>query len=205
MCGCKTCVPESFKCLNPTTGLASKGTFGLLGGGTASQCGAAWQGGPREAFFTDGDEDVPGSFGKDGVEAGDGGIVLPGGLKSVQQQRKRLSWESSYQLLIEYAEKHGHASPQHSPGVGYWASSMRKQYKEGSLRSDRIAKLQELGFVFDGLQARAMRNSQASALLPCTTHGGLWRLDLKAGSGLATAPQDVNTCRSDSKDRLAVT
>ena len=66
------------------------------------------------------------------------------------------NWEAVFQKLVAYKKAKGHCNPKKKdPQLGSWTSRMRGLYKKNkrglttSLTDERIAKLTELGFVFE--------------------------------------------------------
>jgi len=59
-------------------------------------------------------------------------------------------WEEMYAALVEYKQQNGHCKVPYdwleNPKLGKWVSRQRKNYKKGKLSSDRIARLESLGF-----------------------------------------------------------
>ncbi|WP_180375819.1 helicase associated domain-containing protein, partial [Chlamydia suis] len=63
------------------------------------------------------------------------------------------AWEKNFLELKRFQEEHGHCNvpsvyPQ-NPSLGVWVSNQRADFKKGKLAEDRIARLEELGFVWD--------------------------------------------------------
>ena len=72
------------------------------------------------------------------------------------------AWESKYAALVEYQREHGHCrvptpSKEYS-SLSRWISVMRGHKKRGKLSEERIQRLDELGFVWDGRQEPATTN-----------------------------------------------
>ncbi len=64
-------------------------------------------------------------------------------------------WEIMYQALVDYRKEHGDCNvPQRKRGLGHWVNRQRSDYREGKLRKDKAAKLDEVGFVWDMLEAQ---------------------------------------------------
>uniref|UniRef100_UPI00214BFF36 helicase associated domain-containing protein n=1 Tax=Chlamydia suis TaxID=83559 RepID=UPI00214BFF36 len=63
------------------------------------------------------------------------------------------AWEENFLELQRFREEHGHCKvPQRhpqNPQLASWVSTQRADFKEGKLSEDRIARLKELGFVWD--------------------------------------------------------
>ena len=58
--------------------------------------------------------------------------------------------------LKRFREEHGHCNvPQRyfkNPSLGAWVSQKRNDFKKGDLSEDRIARLEEIGFVWNVLK-----------------------------------------------------
>ena len=68
--------------------------------------------------------------------------------------RQEDTWESNYAALAEYRRVHGHCrvstlSEEHG-SLGNWVRTMREYKKRGKLSEERIRRLTELDFVWDG-------------------------------------------------------
>ncbi|WP_257615700.1 helicase associated domain-containing protein, partial [Chlamydia suis] len=65
-------------------------------------------------------------------------------------------WCELFGALLDFREEHGHCRvpsvyPQ-NPSLGFWASNQRAYFKKGKLAEDRIARLEEIGFVWDVIE-----------------------------------------------------
>ncbi|MEB2690595.1 DEAD/DEAH box helicase [Chlamydia suis] len=65
-------------------------------------------------------------------------------------------WYEQFGALLDFREEHGHCNvpnvyPQ-NPSLGVWVSSQRTKFKKGKLAEDKIARLEEIGFVWDVLK-----------------------------------------------------
>ncbi|WP_080126619.1 DEAD/DEAH box helicase [Chlamydia suis] len=65
-------------------------------------------------------------------------------------------WEKNFLELHRFREEHGHCNvpsvyPQ-NPSLGVWVCDQRENFKKGKLAEDRIARLEEIGFVWDVLE-----------------------------------------------------
>jgi hypothetical protein len=60
-------------------------------------------------------------------------------------------WEDNLLQLLEFKEKHGHmlVSSKEHPQLGKWVINQRQLRKNGSLKQDRIDKLNDVGFVWE--------------------------------------------------------
>jgi len=72
----------------------------------------------------------------------------------VEARRQTMSkpFEERVENLLEYESENGHvfvpyAYKGHS-NLGYWVTSIRQQYKQGKLASEKVAKLNEIGFAW---------------------------------------------------------
>ncbi|WP_257616910.1 helicase associated domain-containing protein, partial [Chlamydia suis] len=67
------------------------------------------------------------------------------------------AWEKNFLELQRFREEHGHCKvPQRypqNPDLGSWVSVQRRCFKEGKLAEDKIARLEEIGFVWDAREA----------------------------------------------------
>ena len=63
---------------------------------------------------------------------------------------KEAAWQEMYNRLVEYKDKKGDADVPQSydedPKLSKWVSTQRRTYKKGKLSSDRIEKLESIGF-----------------------------------------------------------
>jgi len=63
-------------------------------------------------------------------------------------------WDSKYAELVEYQRMHGHrrvpSESEDHARLGSWVSRMRLRKKQGKLSKERIRRLDELGFAWDG-------------------------------------------------------
>jgi len=67
-------------------------------------------------------------------------------------------WEERYQKLVDYKKTYGNCNVAHTgpecSGLGSWVSIQRTVYKNGKLQTDRTAKLEKLGFVWNLADSR---------------------------------------------------
>jgi len=67
--------------------------------------------------------------------------------------RRAAQWEEMFQALIAFKEEHGHcnvpAKYSVSPRLGAWCRKQRKLMTQSLLSTDRIARLESIGFDFD--------------------------------------------------------
>eukprot|EP00804_Cyclotella_cryptica_P019454 CCRYP_006630-RC/>CCRYP_006630-RC protein AED:0.24 eAED:0.24 QI:0/0.33/0.25/1/0.33/0.25/4/610/455 len=75
------------------------------------------------------------------------------GKKSPQTESKRDShWQSRFNDLVKYKSEFGHCNvrvdDKANSKLGYWVQRQRREYKDQRLAEDRIAKLNEIGFVW---------------------------------------------------------
>jgi hypothetical protein len=71
---------------------------------------------------------------------------------------REAAWESMFAELKRYKEKYGHCNEtlykeRLQPKLAAWVNKQRKLQKEGRLRADRQTRLDELGFVWNTLDA----------------------------------------------------
>ncbi|MDY4960476.1 MAG: Helicase associated domain protein, partial [Chlamydia suis] len=71
-------------------------------------------------------------------------------------------WEENFLELQRFREEHGHCKvprgyPQ-NPQLASWVSDQRKKFKKGKLAEDKIARLEEIGFVWDVLEEEWEKN-----------------------------------------------
>ena len=82
------------------------------------------------------------------------GFVWDGALQARMEEVHEEIWESKYAALIEYKRVHGHcrvpAEWKEDVSLGYWVRTLRVYRKRGKLSEERIRRLDELGFVWDG-------------------------------------------------------
>jgi hypothetical protein len=65
------------------------------------------------------------------------------------------AWESKYSALVEYQRANGHClvptqSKDDQASLGHWVRTMRGKKRQGKLSEERIRRLEELGFSWDG-------------------------------------------------------
>jgi hypothetical protein len=62
-------------------------------------------------------------------------------------------WDANFATLLTFQKQWGHLIVPNNyvedPALGHWVSTQRQKYKIGELRSDRLARLQKIGFTFD--------------------------------------------------------
>jgi len=65
---------------------------------------------------------------------------------------KRVSWESMFQLLLEYKAQHGNTlisqSYDKNPPFGRWVDQQRQRYSKNKLESNRVLRLESIGFAW---------------------------------------------------------
>lgn len=73
------------------------------------------------------------------------------------------AWEQMYQRLCDYRQARGSCAVISSKagikGLGDWVRRQRKAYKRGDLSSERIAKLEAIGFSWDGKRGRPAKSA----------------------------------------------
>ena len=72
------------------------------------------------------------------------------------------AWDQKYKLLLEFRTRFAHACPQQhcpvfGPQFGAWVHLQRSLANRGQLSKERVAQLEAIGFVFDGVEARQVR------------------------------------------------
>jgi hypothetical protein len=70
------------------------------------------------------------------------------------------TWDDKFQMLETFKEKHGHSCvplQRNDPGLGCWVREQRSLFNSGKLQESRREKLASLGFIFDGGQAKKVR------------------------------------------------
>jgi glycosyltransferase A (GT-A) superfamily protein (DUF2064 family) len=90
------------------------------------------------------------------------GFVWDGRERKAVEARMEKAWESNYTALVKYQRAHGHCrvstlSKNHAR-LGRWVSTMRGYRKQGKLSKERIRRLNQLGFVWNGRQERGTRD-----------------------------------------------
>jgi len=78
------------------------------------------------------------------------GFVWDGASKAGMEE----AWESKYAALVEYQRTHGNCRVPCDTSLGRWVSKMRKYRRWGKLSEERIRRLDELSFTWDGRQGR---------------------------------------------------
>ena len=96
----------------------------------------------------------------DKAQAQRGGASSPG--SAVASSAGSTAWDENYKLLLEFRERFSHSCPQQhcpvfGPKFGAWAHNQRSLANRGLLRNDRVEQLKAIGFVFDGAEARRVR------------------------------------------------
>jgi superfamily II DNA or RNA helicase len=76
------------------------------------------------------------------------------------------NWDVRYGELIQFKAEHGHCRvPQkkhlENKGLGLWVSHQRRYYASNNLAPDRIAKLEDLGFEWNAIDADWLKNFAA--------------------------------------------
>lgn len=65
------------------------------------------------------------------------------------------SWNEHYGRLLKFREEHGHALvPYYFPVLGRWCHKQRQAHKGGTLSAERLSLLEEVGFIWDALDAK---------------------------------------------------
>jgi superfamily II DNA or RNA helicase len=63
------------------------------------------------------------------------------------------SWENKFEELKAFQVTHGHWRWPNNPQLGQWVLAQRQRHKQGTLSKERIRFLDEIGFVWDSLDA----------------------------------------------------
>ena len=89
---------------------------------------------------------------------------------------KEVTWESKYAALVEFQRTHGHCLvPADHASLGRWVVMTRRYRRQGLLNEERIRRLTQLGFVWDGafkVWAKKAWESKYAALVEFQrTHG----------------------------------
>jgi len=62
------------------------------------------------------------------------------------------NWDAMYQLLLEYKDQHGNTLVPHrhdkNPQLGHWVCTQRQRYSKNQLSSNRVLRLESIGFVW---------------------------------------------------------
>ena len=70
---------------------------------------------------------------------------------SSEVELNAIQWDRRYEELKKYKEEYGHSNaPRSHPFLGCWIHKQRFLYKQGKLSTTREAKLNRLGFLWDG-------------------------------------------------------
>ena len=61
-------------------------------------------------------------------------------------------WTTRYNDLIAFKQRHGHwfvpAQYKENKSLGFWVHNLRQGYKNGKLSDERVALLNEIGFIW---------------------------------------------------------
>jgi len=80
--------------------------------------------------------------------------------KELYQETLDKQWESMFRLLLEYKTQHGNTLvPQkydQNPRLGTWVDTQRTMHSKNKLSSDRVLRLESIGFVFDRSESNWM-------------------------------------------------
>ena len=80
------------------------------------------------------------------------------------------AWESKFAMLVKFRNEHGHCRvPRDYPEnttLTNWVKRQRRFYKAGTMCPSRIARMEELGFVWDprGIHDALGKQSQSRSL-----------------------------------------
>jgi len=92
------------------------------------------------------------------------GFIFDGGeAKKVREQSEGKachSWNDKFAMLENFKEKHGHTCvPKQEAELGWWVQQCRQLYNNSKLTDDKRERLEAIGFVFDGAEAKRVRDS----------------------------------------------
>ena len=109
------------------------------------------------------------------------------------------AWENSFKLLLAYKERFGHACPtQHETfegaNLGRWVQNQRSFASKGQLQSQRVSRLQTIGFMFTGSEAMRQRKI-AEQEQENGTPGVLPEEIGQQGTQLAVRSRDAISCK----------
>ena len=68
-------------------------------------------------------------------------------------KRKCIPWDKRFEQLIEFKNEHGHCNVPQGDSLGVWVNYQCTIYRRNRLDQKRIDKLNDLGFVWDALEA----------------------------------------------------
>ena len=82
---------------------------------------------------------------------------LAASIRALLIEELGITWDKRYGELIAYKEKHGHCDVpnrwKENPRLASWCNNQRQLHRTRKLSSDRIKRLEELGFVWNVLEA----------------------------------------------------
>ena len=89
-------------------------------------------------------------------------IISPDRIKSLEQlgfvwESQAIAWEGMFATLAIYKQTHGDCNVRRGwkddPALGRWCSKQRARYRKNNLPTDRILRLEDLGFVWHPVEA----------------------------------------------------
>jgi len=82
---------------------------------------------------------------------------LAASIRAMLVEELGITWDMRYGELLAYKEKHGDCNvPQRwndNPELGVWCATQRFAYKNNEMFAERVSRLEQLGFVWDTLEA----------------------------------------------------
>ena len=125
---------------------------------------------------------------------------------------RETNWDEMFSALLKFKEKKGHCNVQRAwpenPDLSYWVSTQRGNYRKGSLSSDRIERLEQLGFIWNTIENSWEENYSALiGFKRATGHCDVpdkWPINLKLSHWVGKQRSDwkKNRLSSDRIERL---
>ncbi len=114
-----------------------------------------------------------------------------------------VAWEEMFAELAAYKQAHGHcnvpAKSKNNPRLGLWCDNQKQDYKNNKLPSDRLNRLDQLGFVWD-THAAAWEEMFAALTVHKQMHGNCnvkqkWKGNLKLANWCGTQRTRYRKCK----------